>query len=141
MSLPKEPHEVQILYQPYAQIILHEVIERKFPEFVDDVINQIRALTPPGQPLAIPTINWCNGVVFSITTFNPNSEAIIQENLAGNIHYSAVVFAIKEKFDPELKRGEQIVRMLDQSPNRNFLRLAAKLKSFSTIAKIPEVKV
>ena len=140
MSNPKESHEVQIIYQPYAQFILHEVIERKFPEFVDDVIAQIRNMTPPGQPMAVPTISWCNGVVFSIMPFNPNSEVIIKENLAGNIHYSAVVFALKEKFDQESKRGDVIIRMINQSSNHNFIRLADALKRLSTSPKIPEIK-
>lgn len=132
--------EADVHYQPYKKLVVHELIERRFPDFVDDAISQIRAMTPPGQPMLTPVLNWCDGVVFSITPFNPNSDVIIAENLLGNIHYAAVVFAVKEKFDPELKRGDVVVKLVNQSSNRNFLRLAAALKTYSTAVKIPEVK-
>ncbi len=93
------------------------------------MVEMMVAQTRAAGGTTIPMINWCNGVVFQISPFNPNSEEVISEQLKGIIHYAAVNFATKERFDREVRISEGTVRLVDQSANPNFKKLAEVLKS------------
>ena len=117
-------HNLQISIEPYRKIVIHEVIELAFLDMVDQILNQTRAV----GGAAIPMLSWCSGVVFQISSFNPNSEEIIKESLRGTIHYSAVTFAVKETFEKEIIRPGGTVRLVNQSANANFAALTEVLK-------------
>lgn len=119
------PEGAEIVVEPYTKIVVHEVIEFRLNDMVEMMVAQTRA----AGGTTIPMINWCNGVVFQISPFNPNSEEVISEQLKGIIHYAAVNFATKERFDREVRISEGTVRLVDQSANPNFKKLAEVLKS------------
>lgn len=119
------PKELEIVIEPYKRIVIHEVIEYRLTDLVSLIISQASA----AGGTTIPMINWCNGVVFQIGPFNPNSEKVISEQLKGIIHYSAVTFATKEYFEREVRTADGIVRLVDQSANENFVRLGQVLKA------------
>lgn len=117
----------RIVIEPYKKIVIHEIIENRFNDLVATILSGTRA----AGGTTIPMMFWCNGVVFQIQPFNPNSDQVIGEQLKGTIHWAAVTFATKEKFEAEVRSSEGTVRLVDQSANRNFVELAALLKTRS----------
>lgn len=126
-------HNLQISIEPYRKIVIHEVIELAFSDLIDQILNQTRAV----GGAAIPMLSWCNGIVFQISSFNPNSEEIIKESLRGTIHYSAVTFAVKEAFEREIIRSSGTVRLLNQAANANFVALSEVLKRNAKLRDAP----
>ncbi len=122
-------YNLQISIEPYKKIVIHEVIELGFQDLIDQMINQTRAV----GGATIPMLSWCNGLVFQIASFNPNSEEIIKESLKGTVHYSAVTFAVKEDFEREIIRPTGTVLLMNQSANANFKALADVLKRSSRV--------
>jgi hypothetical protein len=120
----------EISIEPYKRIVIHELIEYRFPDLVDMILVGARA----AGGTTVPLIQWCNGVVFQIQPFNPNSEKVIEEQLKGVIHYNAVTFAFKEKFEPEVRAVLGTVRLIDSSVNPNFVTLTEALKKRSKIS-------
>ena len=123
-------HDLQISIEPYRKIVIHEVIQLGFHDFVDQILNQTRAVGGG----AIPVLSWCDGIVFQISSFNPNSEEIIRESLRGTIHYSAVTFALKPNFEREVIRPGGTVRLVNQAANPNFATLCEVLKRNARLA-------
>jgi hypothetical protein len=115
---------LQISIEPYKKIIVHEIIELSFYDLIDQMINQTRSVGGS----TIPMLSWCNGMVFQISSFNPNSDEIIKESLKGIIHYAAVTFAPKDAFEREIIRPTGTVLLVNQSANANFTALAEVLK-------------
>jgi len=118
-------HRLQISIEPYRKIVIHEVLEIGFNDLIDQILNQTRA----AGGTTIPMLSWCNGVAFQIVPFNSSSEEIIKENLRGTIHYAAVTFALKERFEREIIRKSGTVLLLNQSANANFVALAETMKA------------
>jgi hypothetical protein len=117
--------EAEIVMEPYKKIVVHEIVELRLNDWVEMIISGTRA----AGGTTIPMVNWCNGVAFQIQPFNPNSEEVISEQLKGIIHYAAVTFATKERFEREIRISEGTIRLVDQSANPNFVKLAEVLKA------------
>ena len=120
----------EISIEPYKRIVIHELIEYRFADLVDLILVSAHA----AGGTTVPLIQWCNGVVFQIQPFNPNSERVIEEQLKGVVHYNAVTFALKEKFEHEVRNGLGMVRLIDSSVNPNFVTLTEALKKRSRIS-------
>ena len=90
---------MEIIIEPWKELVIHEVLELKFDEWVTQIIASARSAGG-----GIPTIFWAGGLAFHFATF-PDTEAIVQEKLKGRIHYSSVTFSIKEKFEKQVIRG------------------------------------
>ena len=119
------PEGLEIIIEPYKRVVIHEVIEYRLADMVGMMISQASA----AGGTTILMINWCNGIVFQIAPFNPNSDEVISEQLKGIIHYAAVTFATKERFEREVRTNDGTVRLVDQSANSNFVKLAEVLKA------------
>jgi hypothetical protein len=117
--------EAEIVMEPYKKIVVHEIVELRLNDWVEMIISGTRA----AGGTTIPMVNWCNGVAFQVQPFNPNSEEVISEQLKGIIHYAAVTFATKERFEREIRISEGTIRLVDQSANPNFVKLAGVLKA------------
>lgn len=117
--------EVQIVIEPYKRVVIHEVVEQRLNDMIEAIISQTRA----AGGTTIPMMNWCNGVIFQILPFSPESEAVIEEQMKGIIHYSSVIFATKERFEREVRVSNETVRLIDQSANSTFVRLGEVLKT------------
>ncbi len=118
-----QPLEISI--EPYKRIVIHELIELEFNDLIDHMIHQTNSV----GGATIPMLPWCNGVAFQIQPFNPSSEEIVKESLKGTIHYSSVMFAIKETFEREIIRPSGTVVLLNQGVNTNMIALADTLKA------------
>ena len=116
---------MEIIIEPWRELVIHEVLELKLDEWVTQIIASARSAGG-----GIPTIFWAGGLAFHFATF-PDTETIVQEKLKGRIHYSSVTFAIKEKFEKQVVREGGTVNFTDVSHNEIFSKLADKLSSQS----------
>ena len=123
-DLDKPP---EIIIEPYKKIVIHEAIEYRFDDYVDLVLTGARA----AGGTTIPIIQWCNGIVFQVVPFNLNSEKVIEQQLEGVVHYSTVSFALKERYEPEVRLALGTLRMVNASANSNFIAIADMLKQRS----------
>jgi len=117
---------LEVVIKPYRKIVVHELIEYELKDWMDIILAGIRSVGG-----TMPTLFWCDGVVFQTSPFNPNSESIIREQLKGIVHYSAVTFALKERFENEIRSDKGTILLIDVSANPNFAKLAKKLKENS----------
>jgi hypothetical protein len=117
--------EAEIVIEPYKKIVVHEIVELKLNDWVEMIISETRA----AGGTTIPVVNWCDGVAFQVAPFDPNSEEVIVELFKGVIHYAAVTFAMKERFEREIRIAEGTIRLVDQSANHNLVKLAKVLKA------------
>ena len=109
----------------WEKLVIHEIIEYKF----DDWVKQI-AFTSRTSGGAIPTMQWSNGIAFSPVNF-PTTNVVMEEQLKGNLHWSSVSFAIKDKFENQIVRENATINLVDVSVNDIFRKLAAELKKQS----------
>ena len=120
---------LEIEIEPWKRLVIHEVIEYNF----EDWLTQI-AFSSKTAGGAIPTINWVNGIVFQSFNF-PDTNSIIDEKLKGTLHWSSVMFAIKEKYEKQIIKDNATVNHIDVSVNDVFSKLAEKLKEHSKYSK------
>jgi hypothetical protein len=116
---------VEILIEPWKKLVIHEVIEYKF----DDWVKQI-AFSTRSSGGAIPTMQWTNGIVFSPANF-PTTNATVEEQLKGILHWSSVSFALKEKFEKQIVIENATINLVDVSVNEIFKELSIILKKQS----------
>lgn len=116
---------MEISIEPWKKLVIHEVVEYK----LDDWIKQI-AFSSRTSGGGIPTMQWANGVVFSPLNF-PTTNAVMEEQLKGTLHWSSVSFAIKEKFENQIVRENATINFVDVSANEIFNNLADELKARS----------
>ncbi|HXG73414.1 MAG: hypothetical protein QW177_00470 [Candidatus Nitrosotenuis sp.] len=117
---------MEIIIEPWKRLVIHEVIEYNF----EDWMSQI-AFSSKTAGGAIPAINWANGIVFQSFNF-PDTNSIIDEKLKGILHWSSVMFAIKEKYEKQIIKDNATINLIDVSVNEVFRKLAEKLKECST---------
>ena len=116
---------MEIIIEPWNQLIIHEVLELRFEDWITQIIASARSAGG-----GIPTIFLAGGVSFHFATF-PDTDTIVQEKLKGRIHYSSVTFAIKEKFEKQIIREGGAVNFTDVSHNEIFSELTKRLRSQS----------
>ena len=116
---------MEIIIEPWKQLVIHEVLELRFEDWVTQIIASARSAGG-----GIPTIFWAGGVSFHFATF-PDTDTIVQEKLKGRIHYSSVTFAIKEKFEKQITRESGAINFTDVSHNEIFSKLTEKLRAQS----------
>ena len=116
---------MDIEIEPWKKLVIHEVIEYKFDEW----INQI-AFNAKSSGGGIPTMQWADGIVFSPANF-PTTNAVMQEQLDGTLHWSSVSFAIKDKFEKQIVQENATINLVDVSANEIFNKLADDLKARS----------
>lgn len=116
---------MDIKIDPWKKLVIHEVIEYQF----DDWVTQI-AFNAKSSGGGIPTMQWVDGVVFSPTNF-PTTNAVMQEQMNGTLHWSSVSFALKESFERQIVRDSATINLMDVSVNEIFRDLAGRLKDYS----------
>lgn len=113
------------MIEPWKKLVIHEIIEYDFGDWLTQI-----AFSSKSAGGAIPTINWVNGVVFQSFNF-PDTNMIVEEKLKGTLHWSSVMFAIKEKYEKQIIKDNATVNLVDVSVNQIFQELAEKLKAHS----------
>ena len=116
---------LEIIIEPWKRLVIHEVIEHQFDDFVQMIASQNRAIGG-----GIPTISWANGIVFQWGAL-PDTESVIQEKLKGTLHWGSVIFAIKEKFEKQIMRENVTINFNDVGVNEIFAKVAETLRTQS----------
>ena len=116
---------MEISIEPWKKLVIHEIIEYKF----DDWARQI-AFSTRTSGGGIPTMQWTNGIVFSPANF-PTTNATVEEQLKGTLHWSSISFAIKEKFEKQIVIDNATINLVDVSVNEIFKVLSETLKKQS----------
>lgn len=119
---------MEITIEPWKKLIIHEIIEYKF----DDWVKQI-AFSTRSSGGGIPTMQWTNGIVFASASF-PTTNVTVEEQLKGILHWASVSFAIKEKFEKQIVKENATINLVDVSVNEIFNKLSINLKSQSKYA-------
>ncbi|MCY4490154.1 MAG: hypothetical protein OXC46_01665 [Thaumarchaeota archaeon] len=116
---------MEISVEPWKKLVIHELIEYKFEDWVKQIAFGTR--TSGG---GIPTMQWTDGVVFTPANF-PVTNATVEEQLKGTLHWSSVSFAIKENFEKQIVSENATINLVDVTVNEIFKRLAVELKARS----------
>lgn len=127
----------KITYAPTEEIVLHQVIEYDNKTFFEEVMRQNLS----SQLSVIPTVNWIDGVAFSIWRF-PDSDDVVKEALAGKLHFFSVSFTrtpFQPYFQINLANQDIKVPLRKADNNPNFSALVAYLKDFKATGASPPV--
>lgn len=116
---------MEIVIDPWKKLVIHELTEYGFEDLL-----RVMAATARAVGGGIVSLNWANGIAFQIMPF-PQSEAIVEESLKGIIHYSNILFALKDKFEKEIRKDYGTFLMADTSSNEHFMQLSSVLKKNS----------
>ena len=118
---------VEIDYVPNSKLIIHEILEQTNDAFLEDIVRQ--SAGPQGY--MVPTVNWVDGIAFVVAPMS-GTEDVVKENLAGRLHYAAVVFTRMDyRGNAEVKVGAQSFPLrFRKADNPTFVKLAAYLKNF-----------
>lgn len=112
----------KIVYRPYDQIIIHEIMEFKPQSFLEFLVTQ---LLSQGQAGLTPTANWIDGIAFTIGNFLETPE-MVKEKIEGRIHWGAVYFT-RTSFQPEKKvtlgSRDYVVKFVKAEGNLDFANL------------------
>ena len=117
--------DLEIIVEPWKKIIVHEIVEYSFEDLLQHITYQNSAVGG-----GVSMLNWANGVVFHIVFF-PDTDAMIKEKLNGILHWSSVIFAVKEKFEKRVVRDSGSIHLTDVSINETFHALGDFLKKQS----------
>jgi hypothetical protein len=120
---------MEISIEPWKKLVIHEIIEYDFGDWVKQIAFSTRS-----SGGGIPTMQWTNGIVFSPSNF-PTTNATIEEQLKGILHWSSVSFAIKEKFEHQIVSENATINLVNVSVNEIFKELAQNLKAQSKYTK------
>lgn len=110
-------------YQPWKRIVIHEIIKLPLEHFLSGASFNVQQ-GGVGRPL-----RWVNGLILEIVSFRETDD-IIKEKLNGTIHYSAISYAILEKYQPEFKVSGNIrIAVVNVSNNKTLAELASWIKN------------
>jgi hypothetical protein len=118
----------RILYEPAEEIVVHQVLEYDNKSFFEEVMRQNLAQ----QMSIIPTVNWIDGIAFSIWRF-PETDDVIRDALDGKLHLFSVAFTrvgYQTHFPITLANQDIKVPLRNASNNPNYVSLVAFLKDF-----------
>ena len=107
---------------------IHDTLEYEFEDLLKEFVYDEEA---GGEESKVRTLIWAQGVAMWITNIiNPTSE-IVNDEVNGTLHFQRVTYAIKEKFEKRLVRGNVTINLLDQNEIPLYRDLAKELKYFS----------
>jgi hypothetical protein len=123
----------KISYEPVEEIVVHQILEYDNKTFFEEVMRQNLSQ----QISVIPTVNWIDGIAFSIWRFS-DTDDVVREALEGKIHYFAVSFtriAFQTHFTVNIANQDIRVPLRKVDNNPNFVSLVAYLKDFKADVK------
>jgi len=129
----------RILYEPAEEIVVHQVLEYDNKSFFEEVMRQNLAQ----QMSIIPTVNWIDGIAFSIWRF-PETDDVIRDALDGKLHLFSVAFTrvgFQTHFPITLANQDIKVPLRNASNNPNYVALVAFLKDFKQDGAAAATKV
>lgn len=118
----------EIVYQPWEQIVVHEVRKMDPADFFPMVASMAEA-----QKIgATAGVAWIDGIAFASADF-PETPEIVAEKLKGKLH-KAIVWYTETSFQTEkrtqLNGRDVIVKLARAEGNQDWVNLVEFLKTF-----------
>ena len=118
---------------------VHDTLEYEFEDLLREFVYDEEA---GGEESKVRTLIWAQGMAMWITYVERPSNAIVDDEVNGTLHFQRVTYATKEKFEKRIVRGNVTINLLDQNEQPLYRDLAKKLKWYSQwkkgIRHIPE---
>ena len=119
---------VEVEIYSTTRLRVHDTLEYEFEDLLKEFVYDEEA---GGEESKVRTLIWAQGVAMWITNIiNPTSE-IVNDEVNGTLHFQRVTYAIKEKFEKRIVRGNVTINLLDQNEQPLYRDLAKKLKWYS----------
>jgi len=110
------------VYRPLKEVVVMEYVQYPTAEaLIHNLMPAVRA----GQPVALL---WAEGVVFSATFVQPDTESVARELIEGRVYCSGVQFALMTSYTPTLRVGGIELPVNQVSPNPTLSQVARWLK-------------
>ena len=107
---------------------VHDVLEYNFEDLMQEFVSEEEA-GAEGEKQR--TLIWAHGVVMWIAYIERPTSQIVDDEVNGILHFQRVTYAIKEKFEKRLVRGNVTINLLDQDEIPLYRDLAKELKERS----------
>jgi len=107
---------------------VHDVLEYNFEDLMQEFVADEEA-GAEGEKQR--TLVWAHGVVMWIAYIERPTSQIVDDEVNGILHFQRVTYAIKEKFEKRLVRGNVTINLLDQDEIPLYRDLAKELKERS----------
>jgi hypothetical protein len=107
---------------------VHDVLEYNFEDLMQEFVADEEA-GAEGEKQR--TLIWAQGVVMWIAYIERPTSQIVDDEVNGILHFQRVTYAIKEKFEKRLVRGNVTINLLDQDEIPLYRDLAKELKERS----------
>ena len=107
---------------------VHDTLEYEFEDLLKEFVYDEEA---GGEESKVRTLIWAQGVAMWITYVERPSNTIVDDEVNGTLHFQRVIYAIKEKFEKRIVRGNVTINLLDQNEQPLYRDLAKKLKWYS----------
>ena len=104
---------------------VHDTLEYEFEDLMQEFVADEEAGAGEEKQR---TLIWAQGVVMWIAYIARPTSAIVDDEVSGTLHFQRVTYAIKEKFEKRLVRGNVTINLLDQDEQPLYRDLAKKLK-------------
>ena len=117
---------VEISFDLAKKIVVHDVQEYTFDNLMQEFISKEQAGGEVGAVLI-----WADGVVMEVSWYPIDRQAASKDFFEGIHHIHQVTFALKEKFEKQVIKGNVTINFLNQSEIEVYRDLAKKLKEQS----------
>ena len=107
---------------------VHDTLEYEFEELMQEFVADEEV---GGGDYKQRVLVWAQGIVMWITYIARPTATIMDEEVNGTLHFQRVTYAIKEKFEKRLVRGNVTINLLDQNEIPLYRDLAKELKRYS----------
>ena len=119
-------------------LVVHDVIEYGFDDLIQEFVDEEEGKVAAGGQIWV--LIWADGVAMMVTMFGTPTQQILEDQTNGKMHFSHVMFAMKEKFEKNIRdksarvesgRFPRMINMIDQSEVPLYRDLAKRLKEYS----------
>ena len=123
---------VEVKYEPYRELILHEVKKLTLPDFLLMVASQVEAQRQGGTP----AVDWIDGIAFVKGEYAPPvPQQVTDDQFKGRLHYP-IVFFTETTYETQkrvtLNGRDVTVRLNKVEDNPVFKDMVKFLKTFNT---------
>ena len=119
---------VKIELYKTQELRVHDVLEYEFEDLMQEFVSEEEAGAGEEKQR---TLIWAEGVVMWIAYIQRPTSQIVDDEVNGILHFQRVTYAIKEKFEKRLVRGNVTINLLDQDEIPLYRDLANELKERS----------
>ena len=129
---------VNVEIRTTKELVVHDVIEYDFGDLLQEFIDEEEGKVAAGGSVWVLT--WADGVAMLVSMFGQPTQEVLEDQTHGKLHFSRVMFAMKEKFEKNIQdksarvesgRFPRMINMIDQSEIPLYRDLAKSLKNYS----------